>query len=929
MHDVLAHSRDNYAGALPAGDGEVWNSKQTFRSDVWLNAFTGYIWLGGAERGIAWFAENDKGWITAKNHDEPLMSITRTDGRVTLRVDLVNVPGVIDKPTELVFGLQASPTKPVPRDYRTKARTLPSVGLSVHPWGGLSCAWKSPYMDDWRVVDKVIEGRNQGRVDREWFEAFHTKHNVPPVHGQKSWLSDVLRFASRTKPLTHPDPVYFEEMHVLPFIPEYRVYQDEWNLGRSAEKTTATIDIYRNSGGRNVNPGVHVNFGPSYQDYALYQMNEWLKRGVSIYWDNTYLRTSTNPWTSAAYETTDGRIQPGQTLWNQRRYMKRTWNLMNHWRRRGVPRPLEFVCHMTNDLQLPLFTWATCVYDIELSQSYYASNFPDACEPGRPFAPEFLLTESTGLQVGAYPYLVHGLFQCTLPGEALGPAPGPIEASRREWGLRTVHEIISGGPQSHGLPAGTLSKALYAFGYGTEAARVWNYWDDRPAFRVSDDRVKALLVTRNDDRRMLLVLQSWRRGPAAPKITFLPERVGFPAGLHAYEAVRDRRLRLEGQALTVPLDFPYEAAVLLIGDEAPSADVVFADNFNAGLNPGWDYLSHYATVRDGALRFGRNEAPWRNRPRMFRWLDLPRFTDAELSFRFRIEKLPAGKTELFTVRFPAEGVAWSKHGLSHSDVAGGVALHATRDPASGLTWYPVTRRKGKYRTLARGVTPDPGTEYHAVRITLSSEGRYVVTVDGKPVIDVPDSGVKAGRAFGISAADRPERNIGALLLDDIVLRAGRTDRTALDEQYRKARATSAEILAGETDALRESIYSAFSARHEANGIYKLALFRRPVTDAATLRRRFTTASTRQRRVLLSLLARLRERRKAHEDAMTAIGQPADRVPQFEKARAETVAFLETQLTQAPAGLKKDIRQALDALPEGGAPRKPGRPQGNP
>ncbi len=67
-----------------------------------------------------------------------------------------------------------------------------------------------------------------------------------------------------------------------------------------------------------------VNYCRSYQDYTLSLMQEWWKRGVSIYWDNTYLRQMTNPWMSDAYISDDGRRQPALTLWNQRKYMKRT-----------------------------------------------------------------------------------------------------------------------------------------------------------------------------------------------------------------------------------------------------------------------------------------------------------------------------------------------------------------------------------------------------------------------------------------------------------------------------------------------------------------------------------------------------------------------------------------------------------------------------
>ena len=915
LHESTDIIRAGYAGAMPAGEGEIWNSKQSFRQPSWLNAFTGYIWMGGPERGLAWFAENDRGWITAKNHDAPLMHIVRAKGRVTLRIDLINISGIIDQPTEMVFGLQASPTRPAPADYRTKARTLPSVGLPVHPWGGLSCSWKSPWMDKWEVVDKVIEGRNTGKVDRAFFESFQTQYNVPKIHGVKSWVADVCYFASRTKPLTSPDPVYFEEMAALPFIPEYHVFQDEWSRTRLAEKNYASVDIYRTSGGREINPDAPVNYCRSYQDYGLAQMNEWMKRGVSMYWDNTYLRSSTNPWTSAAYRTKDGRIQPASTLWNQRQYMQRTWNLMNHWRRQGVPRPLEFVAHMTNTNLLPLFSWSTCNYDIEMSQSVYANAFPDTYQPGEPYTPEFLLAESTGLQVGAYPYLVHSIFagQCKLPDEALGPAPGQVEVGRREWGMRMVHEIISGGPQYYRLPTGTLNKAIYEFGYGADAVDVWNYWDDTPAFTVEDDHVKGLLLTRKSDRKMLLVLQSWSKEPVTTTVALRPTVIGFAPGSHVYDAFRNAHAQLTGKELLVSFDFPYETAIYLIDEQATPADVLFADDFEHGLNPGWDYIPNYAATENGALRLAENRASWRGNPRILKWLALPDFTDAELSFTFRIGKLPTARAEVLSVRFPANGVAWSKHGLTHSYVnKGGPLVQVVADPARGFVWRANIERGRRAVRLGESLAGPVNAGHHRVQIAVSG-GRCTVAVDGETVIATDEVPPTMGNAFGISASRDPAKDIGALYLDDIVLRAAKTDRARLDRERTRAQARTTEILAGQTNELKQMITRVFGVRR-APPLYKLALFRNPEADAAELAQRFLgTTNASQRQALLALLTELPKREKEHVTSMTAIGQPADRLPQFEAARAYAMKFLQAQSSDANETTRVAITEALKVL----------------
>ncbi|MFA6292817.1 MAG: glycoside hydrolase domain-containing protein, partial [Victivallales bacterium] len=916
LHEATDLIRSAYAGAMPAGEGEIWNSKKSVRQPSWINAFTSYIWMGGPERGLAWFAENDKGWITAKNYDAPLMRITREKGRVMLRIDLVNVQGVITKPTTLVFGIQASPTKPIPSDYRSKALTLGGVGLPVHPWGGLSCSWKSPWMEKWEVVDKVIEGRSGSKVDRAWFEKFEKDFDVPKVHGVQSWVDDVCRFASRATPLTNPDPIYFEEMAVLPFIPEYHVFQDEWSRERLADRSTASVDIYRNSGGREVNPGASANYSRSYQDYSLSLMNEWMKRGVSIYWDNTYLKNASNPLTSSAYVCSDGRVQPATIIWNEREYMKRTWNLMNEWRRKGVPRPLEFIAHMTNENLLPLFSWSTCNYDIEMSQSVYAKTFPESYEPGEPYTPEFLLTESTGLQVGAYPYIVHALFigQCKLPAEALGPAPAQIESGRREWGMRMVHEIISGGPQHYELPVAIFNKAVYEFGYGNKDVDVWNYWADNPAFKIDNKLVKGILLTRKSDRKMLLVLQSWSKTAVKATVEFKSGIIGFDPGRNVYNAFSGEYSAGDGKTLKADLSFPYETGIYIIESAPQPEKILFADNFDAGLNPGWDSVSQYLKVKDGVLHFAENRASWQGLPRIFKWLNLPDFSDGELSFTFHIENKPETAAEILSVRFPADGVEWSKHGLTHSYVKGGIELQANADPKRGFVWRATGERDGKRITLGEGVSGAVNSDRHQVKIRLDEAGRYVVVIDGQPVIDCVQTIAKGGNAFGITARIKDVPAFSALDIDDVVLRAEKSTRKRLDAERLRALAVASEIVKNDRNELKNETIRVFGSR-EGGTVYNLALYRNPEQDLVEIGVMLKNADSPKRGVLLKFIKELPAREKEHVDSMTKIGQPADRLPQFKKARQEAMRILGELQSGTDTQAGAAIADALAAVKE--------------
>lgn len=502
FHEMVDGLRVNHAGFLPAGEGVVWDGSRAARTARWQNCFVPYLWLGGEERGLAWFGENDRGWITEKGGSKaPIQEIVRAGEEVVLRVYFVNRPAVISRPHRLVWGLQASPTKPMPEGWRAKLPDIPG-GLPVTPWGGLHCSYQGPYRDDWRIVDHIVAARSTGQVEEDWFAGYARQHDPPPVHGTWPWLSSVVWFAqwcARVGP-NKPITCYQEEMAASMVRREWQIFQDEWNADPFWYKHEWPDEaVFRR--GVNVNPSAGVTFGRSYQDFGVYFANEWLKRGISLYWDNTFPHLSYNYRTTAAYRTEDGQLQPCLILWNQRDYQKRVWNLLQQWRRQRRE-PLEWVLHMTNTLILPIHTWGTANLDHELAQE-------------RPFSPDWLRTETIGRQVGNYPLSLYELYGRNNPRVTSLPQE---QRDRIEWGMRMVHEI------QH---SGELDRFVTDFGYGTEAVAVHPYWAERPALSVDKEAVKWILLARPAEKRLLLVLASWSEGEEEVSVQFHPEALGF------------------------------------------------------------------------------------------------------------------------------------------------------------------------------------------------------------------------------------------------------------------------------------------------------------------------------------------------------------------------------------------------------------------
>lgn len=567
-HTYVDRNRVNPSTFLPKGEGVVWTGTDAPRAGEWQNSFTPYIWMGAEGPGLAWFGENDRGYFTETGGSKkPIQEMIREGDRVTLRVYFINREVTLEAPSTLVFGLQATPTKPMPENWRTVI--APGMSGPVVPWGGLFCACKTPYLDDWTIVDKIVEGRKTGKADIEWFAEWQKKNNPPLVHGKNDWLGYQRQFAEKAagadgKPLI----VYFEEMRASRLLPEWGTFAAEWSADAYPDREVASMDVMRR--GFDTQPNAAITFPDSYINYGLFNANEWMKRGVGLYWDNTYPMRSTDTRMTAAYETPDGKIQPATVLWQQREYMQRMYNLLTYWQE-NQDQPLQWSNHITNTLLAPLQTYGTTVLDLEWGRD-------------EPFPPEFLRTETIGRQVGVIPnslYAIRGTVNLLLADES------EESKGRIEWGMRAVHEIRTG----EGLKLPDGSHIRPAYGYGTERVKVHNYWEREPVLSVSSPDVFWIAFTRPDDKSAVVILQSYNAKDV--QTTIQPNKELTASGGPVRNAETGEVLAEKpGDVVAINLPGPYGTAVISIGDwtpienpEPPSGFVKWPEITKSGSQP--------------------------------------------------------------------------------------------------------------------------------------------------------------------------------------------------------------------------------------------------------------------------------------------------------------------------------------------------------
>lgn len=100
--DELLQSITQNSGALPENGMQL--------------PFKPFVWLGNEEGGLSWFSESDKGWNN--ENSKKAITITPTSEKIILNIILIDKPIQIDSSLEYTFGLQATPVKPFPENWR-------------------------------------------------------------------------------------------------------------------------------------------------------------------------------------------------------------------------------------------------------------------------------------------------------------------------------------------------------------------------------------------------------------------------------------------------------------------------------------------------------------------------------------------------------------------------------------------------------------------------------------------------------------------------------------------------------------------------------------------------------------------------------------------------------------------------------------------
>ncbi|OPZ26853.1 MAG: hypothetical protein BWZ02_01851 [Lentisphaerae bacterium ADurb.BinA184] len=511
-HVTSTTLRVNPAGSIPAGEGLIWDSTR-FADGNWFGNFKCYLWLGDVERGLCWFADNDRGWeLALDDKGQPSVAcqqLFRQDGVLTLRVNLIQRPLPLTEPRTIVFGLMASPGKPMPKNWRKVDFVDLSAFNMCYTAPATFCA-KQPWGNDFAIADWAYRKRTGGpgpsKEDLEAWKQRNFPADMEPKFREGMINLALGPFLGNFSPAQKYYTMYFEEFHTTAQAhAETHVFQSEWSgnwYGKLLDHPTREEHKMW---------GIGVSgIVPSHRDFACWYAAEWVRRGIGCYFDNSFPTRAYDLLTTNAYRLPNGQVQPSAGMWARRDYLRRIWTIH---RTLAPPDAVPVIMiHMTNTLILPYMVWGDQNLDLEwkFGPEPQQSKFPH----------DFLRAESAGRQTGSVPFVLDRILDATSKEQEAA-------AARTKFGTMIVHECRWWGREHYG----DLVKLLVDFGYGDEDCQVWNYWQPECPVKVSDPECKTLTLKRGNE--LMIVACTWNPDAATVRLTI----DGAAAGVRPAEAL--------------------------------------------------------------------------------------------------------------------------------------------------------------------------------------------------------------------------------------------------------------------------------------------------------------------------------------------------------------------------------------------------------
>jgi len=494
LYYMAQHAR----GELPAGEGTIWKAS-------WQR----YWWIGDESLGLCAFMETDEAWPRPNPQG---IRIERGNGAVTVVYTFVAADTPLEKPWKLTWGLQATPVKPRPANWRLARGNAPGANIEVY-WPGEAQMeyFTFPSPRDPEAFKKFVDDYHQRGL----------KHT--PYSG--------LSFTS-------------------PVSPEFVWFQKYWDNPLSGLRQLHGWGQY-----------LAVRMVPSWIDFAVWNNHQIVKNYGT---DGIYVDFSGVGFTTFAPEygmgyVRNGEERPAWPLFATRELYKRIYTML-----KTVNPDNLIIGHVSGAVHVPVLSFVDIWLDGEGNwRGQLKDNYLDV------IGLDELRAEWMCHQYGSIPWFLPQWSGAVLEdkdvAERFKDHPSSpdgavrqvsVEKSHHLFGLGLLHDfgfwpICGTNPEASEQYYGVLDE----FGIGD--ARFFGYWDNAWLIGGQTDAVKASAY-RKPDGGGLVVIYNVTREPQQPTLIINWERLKSPGELEVVDAYTKEPVEITGNNVTIqvpPLNY--------------------------------------------------------------------------------------------------------------------------------------------------------------------------------------------------------------------------------------------------------------------------------------------------------------------------------------------------------------------------------------
>lgn len=442
-----------FSGLVPASMGVVDKT-----------SFVPFAWLGDNDRGLFWFCESGQNWpnYAAENALETI----RDPKMVSLRLNLLAKGQSTPQNWNYQFGLQATPVKPIPRDWRK-----------------------------WR-----FQPAKSGKVAITWPEAPPNNKDAMKYFGSPI-ATDPATLTSRINKLhAKKDKVvpYSWLTYISSDVPEWKWFEKEWRNGMT---DAAGLDYTWAVTWDGTNPQSR-----SFSDYVIWRNHEFMRdfKLDGYYHDQAHPYPLHSDKAGVGWRDAKGQLQPIFPLLAYRDLYRRLYAMAK------TKNPDAFLmAHMSGKIAIPFLAYEDSVLNGENLIEGLKDSYMDIV------GLDYWRAELRAQQWGLMPYF--------LP-EFRGEHAKGIEATRGLAALVMLHDVAVWPIWSNVQVWDEMYDALDKFGYVD--SDFIGYFDRTPP-GSTDMKDVYISVYKRSDGRALAIVGNTSRENRSGTVTLDAKRLGL------------------------------------------------------------------------------------------------------------------------------------------------------------------------------------------------------------------------------------------------------------------------------------------------------------------------------------------------------------------------------------------------------------------